>query len=116
MFINIKPNHKGLFTRKAKAAGMSVPAYAKKEAYAPGVLGKRSGSQRTAERVFRAQEEKEVEVCELGEEGQLILSSSAGHSGPPVGVSGEDLTPFTSHPRWEACPGFPPLISLWRLL
>lgn len=30
MSINIKPSHKGLFTAKAKAAGMSVQAYASK--------------------------------------------------------------------------------------
>jgi hypothetical protein len=29
--IKIKPSHKGLFTKKAKAAGMGVQAYASKE-------------------------------------------------------------------------------------
>jgi hypothetical protein len=30
MAINIQPSHRGLFTQKAKAAGMSVQAYAAK--------------------------------------------------------------------------------------
>jgi hypothetical protein len=36
----VKPSHKGLFRRKAQAAGMNTSAYAKKEAGAPGALGK----------------------------------------------------------------------------
>lgn len=36
----IKIKHPGLFTKKAKAAGMSVQAYARKERNAPGKLGK----------------------------------------------------------------------------
>ena len=36
--IHIKPSHKGLFTAKAKAAGMGVQAYADK------VLSKKSGA------------------------------------------------------------------------
>lgn len=36
----VKPSHKGLFTKKAERAGMSVSAYAKKEAGAKGTLGK----------------------------------------------------------------------------
>lgn len=35
MSINIKPSHKGLFTKKAKAAGMSVQAYASKVLASP---------------------------------------------------------------------------------
>lgn len=53
MAINIKPSHKGLFTKKAKAAGMSVPAFAKKEAGASGVLGKEARFAQTAERGFK---------------------------------------------------------------
>lgn len=34
------PSHKGLFTKKAKAAGMSVPQYAAKKSGASGTLGK----------------------------------------------------------------------------
>lgn len=33
--IHIKESHRGLFTKKAKAAGMSVGAYAKKMAHSP---------------------------------------------------------------------------------
>jgi len=36
----VKPSHKGLFTAKAKRAGMSVSAYAQKEKHAKGKLGK----------------------------------------------------------------------------
>lgn len=43
MSINIKPSHRGLFTRKAKAAGMGVQAYA---AYVLANPGKFSGATR----------------------------------------------------------------------
>ena len=36
----VKPENKGKFGAKAKAAGMSTPAYAAKEKNAPGKLGK----------------------------------------------------------------------------
>lgn len=36
----VKPSHRGKFTKKAEAAGMSVHAYAEKERHAPGTLGK----------------------------------------------------------------------------
>lgn len=39
MSINIKPSHKGLFTAKAKAAGMSVQAYAAKVLADPNASG-----------------------------------------------------------------------------
>jgi hypothetical protein len=32
--------HPGAFTAKAKAAGMSVPAFAREKAHAPGTLGR----------------------------------------------------------------------------
>ena len=34
------PSHKGLFSAKAKRAGMSTQAYAAKKSSAPGTLGK----------------------------------------------------------------------------
>lgn len=34
--------HPGAFTAKAKGAGMSVPAFARKEASAPGTLGRQA--------------------------------------------------------------------------
>lgn len=40
MSIDIEPSHKGLFTKKATAAGKSVAEYAEEKAHAPGVLGK----------------------------------------------------------------------------
>ncbi len=46
----VKPSHKGLFTQKAEAAGMSVPAYARKESKAKGVLGKEARLARTFEK------------------------------------------------------------------
>jgi hypothetical protein len=36
----VKPSHKGLFRKKAERAGMSTAAYARKEAAAPGKLGR----------------------------------------------------------------------------
>ena len=36
----VKPANKGKFREKAERAGMSTPAYAAKEADAPGTLGK----------------------------------------------------------------------------
>ena len=38
--IHIKPSHKGLFTKKAKAAGKTVSEYAEEKKDAGGVLGK----------------------------------------------------------------------------
>jgi hypothetical protein len=38
--IHIKPSHKGLFTKKAKAAGKTVSEYAAEKKNAGGVLGK----------------------------------------------------------------------------
>ncbi|MDE2103630.1 MAG: hypothetical protein KGL39_40705 [Patescibacteria group bacterium] len=36
----VKPSHRGLFTRKARAAGKTVPEYAREKSSAPGTLGK----------------------------------------------------------------------------
>ena len=36
----VKPSRRGVFAAKAKRAGMSTSAYAKKEAHAGGTLGK----------------------------------------------------------------------------
>lgn len=41
-FMQTAVKHPGAFTAKAKAAGMSVPAYARKEAHAPGTLGRQA--------------------------------------------------------------------------
>ena len=51
--IKIKPSHRGLFTKKAKAAGESVQAYAKKKAHAGGVLGKEANFARMSKRHWR---------------------------------------------------------------
>lgn len=40
--IKIKKSHEGLFSAKAKRAGMSTQAYARKEYHAPGALGKQA--------------------------------------------------------------------------
>ena len=53
MAININPAHKGLFTKKAKAAGESVQGYANKEAHAGGKLGKEANFARMAKRHFK---------------------------------------------------------------
>jgi len=53
MAINIKPSHKGLFTKKAKAAGKGVQEYANDEAHAGGALGKEANFARMAKRGFK---------------------------------------------------------------
>lgn len=50
--MHIKKSHKGLFTKKAKAAGKSVAEYAREEAHAGGALGKEANFARMAERGF----------------------------------------------------------------
>lgn len=45
------PSHKGLFTAKAKRAGMSVSEYAAKKADAPGTLGKEARLAQTFEKL-----------------------------------------------------------------
>lgn len=51
--IHINPANRGKFTAKAKRAGMSVSAYANKEAHAGGALGKEANFARMAERGFK---------------------------------------------------------------
>jgi hypothetical protein len=51
--MEIKKSHRGLFTKKARAAGESVPAFAKKQAHAGGTLGKEANFARMAERKFK---------------------------------------------------------------
>lgn len=53
MAINIKPSHKGLFTKKAHAQGMSVQEAANKDAHAGGTLGKEANFARMAKRHFK---------------------------------------------------------------
>jgi hypothetical protein len=45
------PSHKGIFTAKAKRAGMSVPKYAAKEKGASGTLGKEARLAQTFEKL-----------------------------------------------------------------
>ena len=53
MAMHINPAHKGLFTKKAKAAGKSVQQYAKEKAHAGGKLGKEANFARMAKRHFK---------------------------------------------------------------
>ena len=58
MAMNIKPSHKGLFTKEAHAAGKSVQAYASEKAHAGGKLGKRANFARMAKRHFKPLDSK----------------------------------------------------------
>lgn len=49
----IEPSHRGLFTRKAHAAGESVQSYANKKAHAGGALGKQANFARMAKRHWK---------------------------------------------------------------
>jgi hypothetical protein len=49
----IKPSHRGLFTKKAHAAGYGTQEYAQKEAHAGGVLGKEANFARMAKRGWK---------------------------------------------------------------
>ena len=53
MAIDINPAHKGLFTKKAKAAGKTVQEYANEEAHAGGKLGQEANFARMAKRHFK---------------------------------------------------------------
>ena len=53
MSINIKPSHRGLFTKKAHAAGKSVQQYANEKSGAGGKLGKQANFARMAKRHFK---------------------------------------------------------------
>jgi len=51
--MHIKPSHRGLFTKKAHAAGESVQGYAAKKAHAGGALGKQANFARMSKRHWR---------------------------------------------------------------
>lgn len=51
--MHIKPENKGKFTAKAKAAGKDVQEYASEEAHAGGKLGKEANFARMAKRHFK---------------------------------------------------------------
>lgn len=51
--MQIKPSHRGLFTRKAKAAGKGVQEYASEKANSGGALGKEANFARMAKRHWR---------------------------------------------------------------
>ena len=51
--MHINPAHRGLFTKKAHAAGQSVQSFAQQEAHAGGVLGKQANFARMAKRHFK---------------------------------------------------------------
>lgn len=53
MSMNINPAHRGLFTKKAKAAGEGVQQFAQQEAHAGGTLGKEANFARMAKRHFK---------------------------------------------------------------
>jgi len=53
MSINIKPSHRGLFTKKAHAAGKSVQTYANEKAGSGGKLGKEANFARMAKRHWK---------------------------------------------------------------
>ena len=53
------PSHKGIFTAKAKKAGMSVPKYAAKKASAGGTLGKEARLAQTFAKLRGGKTEKE---------------------------------------------------------
>ena len=50
--MHINPAHKGLFTRKAKAAGEGVQEFAQEKAHAGGKLGKEANFARMSKRHF----------------------------------------------------------------
>lgn len=51
--MHINPAHKGLFTKKAHAQGMSVGEAAEKDAHAGGTLGKEANFARMARRHWK---------------------------------------------------------------
>jgi hypothetical protein len=53
MAINIKPENRGKFTAKARAAGKSVQEYANEKAGSGGTLGKEANFARMAKRHFK---------------------------------------------------------------
>lgn len=53
MAIHINPAHRGLFTKKAHAAGEGVQEYAREKSHAGGKLGKEANFARMAKRGFK---------------------------------------------------------------
>jgi hypothetical protein len=53
MQAGVPKSHRGLFTAKAKKAGMGVQAYARKKAHAKGKLGKQARFALNAKQVAR---------------------------------------------------------------
>ena len=53
MALNINPANKGLFTKKAHAAGKGVQEYANEKAHAGGKLGEEANFARMAKRHFK---------------------------------------------------------------
>lgn len=53
MSMYIKSSHRGLFTKKAHAAGKGVQEYANEKAHAGGKLGKEANFARMAKRHFK---------------------------------------------------------------
>jgi hypothetical protein len=51
--VHIKASHRGLFTRKAHAAGKGVQEYAREKAHAGGALGKQANFARMAKRGWK---------------------------------------------------------------
>lgn len=51
--MHINPEHRGLFTSKAHAAGESVQGYANKKSHAGGTLGKEANFARMAKRHWK---------------------------------------------------------------
>ena len=58
MSINIKPANRGLFTKKAHAAGKSVQAYANQKAGSSGKLGKEANFAKMAKRHWKPLKKK----------------------------------------------------------
>ena len=53
MAMHINPAHRGLFTKKAKAAGKGVQEYASEKSHAGGVLGKEANFAKMAKRHWK---------------------------------------------------------------
>lgn len=56
--MHIKPSHKGLFTKKAHAAGKGVQEYAREKSHAGGKLGKEANFARMAKRHWKPLDHK----------------------------------------------------------
>lgn len=62
MAMHIKESHRGLFTKKAHAAGKGVQEYAHEKAHAGGTLGKEANFARMAKRHFKPLRKKAKKV------------------------------------------------------